>query len=211
MTRVAVQCRYDFIILDCEHEAFDSSSLSACLAAVANTRTFAVVRVPRGNLLAVGLCARLGAQAILMPHVCSEHQTEAFVDAAVQACQRGAYTKPLLLALIEDAQAIASIDSIAATPGLGGLVIGPKDLASDLGFPDEFESPVYVSAFCQVQEAAQRTGLLLGTRVHPPFTLPRLLAGGHTFILASSDMSALAEGYRLHLTTARGSSDRICA
>ena len=41
-------------------------------------------------------------------------------------------TQPLLLAPVENREAVANIRAIAATPGLEGVVIDPSDLSADL-------------------------------------------------------------------------------
>jgi 2-keto-3-deoxy-L-rhamnonate aldolase RhmA len=83
-------------------------------------------------------------------------------------------------------------------------VIGPHDLAADLGTDNDFAAPAYHAAFSKIEEAATRAGVLLGSRTHPGFPIERLLGAGHSFILASGDVSALRDGYRAHLEAARG-------
>ena len=105
--------------------------------------------------------------------------------------------------MIESAQAIDAIEAIAATPGLDGLLIGPHDLAADLGVPGDFSAPAYVKAFTAVERAAKSADLILGSRTHPGFPTERLIEAGHSFILAGSDVAAVIEGYRLNLAEVR--------
>jgi 4-hydroxy-2-oxoheptanedioate aldolase len=83
-----------------------------------------------------------------------------------------------------------------AASGVDGLVIGPTDLSADLGEPGRFAADVYRNAFEQVERAGRAHHLILGSKVHPPFGVDRLLEGGHRFILATSDIAALAGGLR---------------
>jgi 4-hydroxy-2-oxoheptanedioate aldolase len=221
LTEIAIVSGYDFITLDCEHSVLDERAHLLCLQVISGSYAFAAVRVRRQDLDAVGRYLDLGAHAILMSDVRSVADASAFVAAATYGphgtrsssggrkraqryglASRRQAQAPLLLAMIEGAQAVEAIEAIAATPGLDGLVIGPNDLAADLGVPDFF-APAYVKAFAAVERAAQTAGLILGSRTHPGFPIERLLEAGHCFILAGSDVGAIVEGYRLNLAEVR--------
>jgi len=221
LTEIAILSGYDFIVLDCEHSVLDEPSQLASLQVISGTEAFSVVRVRPQDFAAVGRYLDFGAHAILLPDVRSAADASAFVAAAthgprgtrsstgaVRANRYGIPSSkqapaPLLLAMIEGAQAVDAIEAIAATPGLDGLVIGPNDLAADLDVVDDFSAPAYVAAFTAVEQAAKRERLILGSRTHPGFPIERLLGAGHCFILAGRDVAAIREGYRLNLREAR--------
>lgn len=222
LTEIALWSGYDFIILDVEHGVLDEPSLLASLQVISHTPAFAVVRVRPRDFSAVGRYLDFGADGILLPDVCSSLEAQMFVAAAsygpygsrsssssARAMHyglggRASCGSPLLLAMIEGAEAVSNIDAIVATPGLDGAVIGPHDLAADLGTENDFSAPAYHEAFTRIEEAATRAGVLLGSRTHPGFPIERLRSAGHSFILASGDVSALRDGYRAHLEAARG-------
>jgi 2-keto-3-deoxy-L-rhamnonate aldolase RhmA len=83
-------------------------------------------------------------------------------------------------------------------------VIGPHDLAADLDSPNDFSTEAYRTAFESVEAAVTRCGKILGSRTHAGFPIERLLAAGHRFIVTSGDVSALRDGFRLHLEAVRG-------
>lgn len=223
VTEIAVLSGYDFVILDCEHTVLDERSHVASLQVISGSDAFGVVRVRQQDFSAVGRYLDLGADGILLPDVQSASEAREFVAAATlgpkgtrsstggsaRALRYGIGGKvpaarPLLLAMIEGAAAVAAIDEIAATPGLDGLVIGPNDLAADLGTTDDFSTTEYAQAFRAVERAATRAGLILGTRAHRGYPVERLLKSGHRFILVDADVAALREGYRSNLDAAKG-------
>jgi len=222
LTEITLWCGFDFIILDCEHGVLDEPSLLASLQVISGTDAFSIVRVKAGDFGAVGRYLDFGANGILLPDVRNVSEARAFVAAATHGAQgtrsssgNGSRAQryglaghqpeaALLLAMIEGSEAVSNIDAIASVPGLAGLVIGPHDLAADLGTPGDFSTATYQAAFSQVEQAALRAGILLGSRTHAGFCVERLLAAGHRFILTSGDIAALRDGYRAHLDAVRG-------
>lgn len=220
LTELAVWSGFDFVILDCEHSVVDEQAHLTSLQVISGSDAFAVVRIRPGDVGAVGRYLDYGVDAVLMPHVRTPTDVAAFVAAAAHApsgtrSSTGSATRakryglagqanrgrPLLLVLIETAEAVANIAAIAATPGLDGLLIGAHDLSADLGCPNDNSAPVFNAAFVGIEQAATRAGLILGSSPQPGFPVERLLKAGHRFILAGADIVALREGYRSQLVT----------
>jgi 4-hydroxy-2-oxoheptanedioate aldolase len=106
--------------------------------------------------------------------------------------------------MIESGEAVTNVQAIVVTPGLAGIVIGPHDLAADLG--TELGSAQYQEAVETIERATLEAGLLLGSAPNPAYSIARLRDAGHRFILASADAAAIREGMQLHLAAARGAS-----
>lgn len=221
IAELAVLCGFDFVILDCEHGVIDEGAHLACLQVISAGGALAAVRVRANDFDAVARYLDFGADAILMPDVQGAQQAAALVSAAThgptgsrsstgnsRAARYGLRQAPdaqppLLFALIEGARAIEQIGAIVATPGLSGVIVGPNDLAADLGCGTDFNVKSYVDAFESIERAATAAGVLLGTKPHGSFTVSRLLQSGHHLIIASADIVALREGLRAHLRAAR--------
>ena len=218
LTDVALSVGFDFVMIDCEHGVVDEAAQIACFQVIEHSAAFSAVRVRPGDFASVGRYLDFGADAVLLADVRSVSEAKDFVAAATPG-PRGTRSstgsarstryglapakEPLLLAMIEGAAAVDSIEEIATTEGLHGLVIGPNDLSADLECFNEFDAPLYRKSFEAIEQAARSAGLFLGTRPHGDFGIARLLAAGHRFILSSSDIGALREGYRADLSRAR--------
>jgi len=206
-TDVAIRAGAEFVILDCEHGLADEDAHKASMRALAKEDAFSAIRVRPDDLDAVGSYARLGADVILMPNIKSAAAAHAFVAAGSEGRSADPAseqeTAPLLMAMIESKAAVAQIRDIAATPGLGGVVVGPNDLCADFGDGADFAAPVFQEALVAVERAAAETAIVLGSGVYPGISVTRLLQGGHTFILAASDVGALETGYRNAFDAAR--------
>lgn len=206
-TDLAIRNGADFVILDCEHGLADEAAHTASLLLVAKEDAFSAIRVRPGDLEAVKTYARLGADVILMPDIKSVAAAHAFVAAGQPADDKDRAlrrkTAPVLMAMIESQEAVAQIRDIAATPGLGALVVGPNDLCADLGGGVDFAAPIFQEALGAVERAAAEAAIVLGSGVYPGIPVSRLLTGGHTFILTVSDVGALQAGYLDAFTNAR--------
>jgi len=209
ITEIAILCGYDFVILDCEHGIVDEASQVASLAIISASPAFSAVRVRPEDYGAVGRYLDFGADCILMADLKGPAAAAAFVAAAamgprgtrssslsVRAHQYGLdgaaqRAPPVLIAMIESAQAVEQIAAIAQTPGLDGIVMGPNDLSADLGCPGDFASLGFARAAAAIAKAATDAHLILGGGAYPGLPVEGLLKSGHTFILSHSDVAAL--------------------
>jgi 2-dehydro-3-deoxyglucarate aldolase/4-hydroxy-2-oxoheptanedioate aldolase len=69
-----------------------------------------------------------------------------------------ANSQTLLIAQIETAAGLASVNEIAAVPGIDILWIGHFDLSNFLGIPGQFDHPQFTSAVDAVLAACRRHG-----------------------------------------------------
>jgi 2-keto-3-deoxy-L-rhamnonate aldolase RhmA len=220
LTEIAVWSGFDFVILDCEHGIVDEPAHVACLQVLGNSGAFAAVRVRPKDFGSVGRYLDFGADAILMPDVESVADALALVSSATYGphgtrsstrtvrgerygLSSGIAAAPLLFAMIEGRRALEDLAAIAATPGIGGLIIGPNDLSADLGCASEFSATAYAAAITQIEAAAAKAQLLLGTIAHRHYPTERLLAAGHRLIIVSSDVAIVRDGCKSQLAAAR--------
>ncbi len=90
----------------------------------------------------------------------------------------------VLWVMIESAEAVENCLAIAETPGVGGLFVGPSDLAFSLGVP--LGDPEVEEAIERIAEVARETGVPLGTLCGPD-DVERRLDQGFTFLAVGSD------------------------
>ena len=66
---------------------------------------------------------------------------------------------------IETAEALATVEEIAALDGVDVLFVGPRDLSLALGVPGDLTAPVYLEALERVLAAARQSGKAAGVLV----------------------------------------------
>ncbi len=211
---------FDTIILDGEHGTLSAEAMgNICVAALALGMT-PLVRVAGQSEQAI--CGALdgGALGVIVPHVDTAEEAArvaAFAHyppagrrslSALGAStryralplpelvrQRDAAT--LVIAMLETATAIANAEAIAAVPGIDGLLIGPNDLAADLGVadlkhPELRAAQAAAAAACRAHGKHFAVAILGADAAHAR----DLLGLGARFVMAGIDTGYLLAGAR---------------
>ena len=141
------------VTLDSQHGLWDLSAILAAIAAVRQSGSAPIVRVPVGDFATVSRVLDFGAEGIIAPMINTPADAKAFAAAAkyppvgerswgphramtlaglgrpVGLSARGANDHIVTLAMIETRTALSNIDAIVDTPGIDGLFLGPSDLS----------------------------------------------------------------------------------
>ncbi len=167
----------DFVILDAEHFPFDRSRIDSCLALGKALNFPILVRVPNSSHSEILKVLDAGAIGIVVPHVDSVPKAKEIVKAAHYGSGGRGYAggtrssgrlsrtmsevieeakkRTIVIAQIEEASGVNSIDEIAAVDGLDAVFLGPSDLSLSYGQTD-LESHFLVDAMVKVGEAAKK-------------------------------------------------------
>jgi 4-hydroxy-2-oxoheptanedioate aldolase len=193
-------CGYDFVIVDAEHGPAGIETIENMLRAAAMHGMAGLVRVPDGSYASIQRVLDAGADGILVPHVANAAIAREVVDRALFAPQgrRGvalsrssaygtgdskAYyatrnRHTVVIAMVEDAEALPVVDEIVATPGLDAVFIGPGDLSASLGHAGDPRHPEVQAAVARIAAAAQRAGVARATVGRSASDVRRLAAEG---------------------------------
>jgi 2-keto-3-deoxy-L-rhamnonate aldolase RhmA len=205
----------DVLCLDAEHSPFDRRELDLCLLALRSAGMPALVRVPSAAPEHVLNALDCGATGVVVPHVTTASMAESVARSArfgpggrgYAGSPRAAdYTrKPMadhlsssaeqtvVIAQIEDLEALGAIEEIAATDGIDCLFIGRIDLTVALQADSPADPPVLeaVERICAAGRSAGRpVGMFLGDLDE----LPRWKAAGASLFLLGSDHGFLLQG-----------------
>jgi 4-hydroxy-2-oxoheptanedioate aldolase len=172
---------FDFALIDTEHGIADGRELEHHLRAADAAGLDCLVRVGGHNANEILRALDAGAVGVVVPHVSTAAESAAAVSAAhyppvgrrglaisTRAGRQGtadlaehvdaALTSTIVVAQIEDGEALHHIEAIAATPRLDAIFIGPTDLSISLGHPGELEHPLVVSAIGACVERIRAVG-----------------------------------------------------
>ncbi len=231
IARIIAEAGADFVVFDMEHTGWSVETIRTLIATTRSTAVIPLVRVPATYYDFIARTLDMGAMGIMVPMVESAEQARAIAAAAKYppVGRRGAafgvshddYTggdivakiasanrEGLLLAQIETVAGLASVDAIAATPGIDVLWIGQFDLSISMGIPGQFTNPELIAAMDRVIAACKKHGKVAGIMAPDLATARDLMRQGFRMISYSGDLwvfqSALREALDKVRAAAKG-------
>jgi len=168
----------DFLCIDAEHSAFDRGRMDACLAMARALDFPTVVRVPSGAPENILQAMDSGAAGIVVPHVATVEIAQNIAKAAHFGHGGRGYagstrwagfatrgmddvlaqdSETIVIAQIEEPEAVDDVEAIAAVDGIDGLFVGPADLTVAYG-ADAAAAEKLEAALAKVGAACQNNG-----------------------------------------------------
>ncbi len=215
LVEVLATAGLDCLCLDAEHAPFDRGDVDLCVMAGRAAGLPILVRPPTAAAEHILSALDCGADGVLLPHIRSAAEAEAAVAAATyrpggrgyagssRAARYGlasmaehraaAQQRTLVIAQIEDVEAVEAIDEIAAVEGLDALFVGRIDLtvALDAATPD---APEVIAAVDRVIAAGRRAGKPVGMFVPRDTDVPGWRAKGASLFLQGSEHTFIRAG-----------------
>lgn len=207
---------FDYVYLDAEHAANDSMEILQQLQALAGTRAQGVVRLPSDDPALIGRLLDLGLRNVVIPMVERADDARRVVAACryppsgrrgVAAAFRGNrfgdyadyYARAddgiCLIVQLETRTALDNLESIAAVEGVSGLMIGPADLAADLGHLGDARHPEVRRAIGEAIDRIRATGRAAGMSASGT-DAQEWLDRGCAFVSVGGDVALLARQSR---------------
>lgn len=205
----------DVMCLDAEHSPFDRLVLDQCLHALRCEGMPSLVRVPSAAPEHILNALDCGATGVVVPHVTTPEMAAKVAAAthfgaggrgyAGSTRAAGYTTKPMgqhltdsaaqsvVVAQIEDLEALDAIDEIAAVDDVDCLFIGRIDLTVALGAESPADA-IVVDAVERICRAGVEAGRTVGMFVGNLDELPHWQSAGASLFLLSSDHSFLMQG-----------------
>ncbi len=204
----------DALVLDAEHAPFDRTALDIAILAARAGNMPVLVRPASADPAALLQALDGGADGVVVPHV----RSAAEADAVARACHYGpggrgfagstraaGYTTKgmaghreaakdvVVIAQIEDAEALDEIDAIAAVDAIDALFIGRADLTISLGAatPDD---EIVVQAIERICAAGRAAGRAVGMFLGRPGDVPLWRQQGASLFILASDQEFLLRG-----------------
>jgi 2-keto-3-deoxy-L-rhamnonate aldolase RhmA len=204
--------RFDFLWVDLEHSALTIGDvLRLCIAARASGCP-AIVRIPHPASELLPALLDAGVSGIVAPRVDDPAVAAAFAAglrypphgtrgvADRRASGYGLVPRamapdeaPVCLVQVESGLAVRRAEELAGVEGVDGLIVGPNDLAFDLGVPPGLETPELLTAIDSVRRAAARAGAVCGLAAGGPLdAIVRALGDDATLLAYSADVRIYA-------------------
>ena len=203
------------LCIDAEHAPFDRRDIDACVMAARANGFPVLVRTPSNAPEQILNALDCGADGVLVPHVRSAAEARAIAASAhygvggrgyagsSRAAGYGTVSMPdhkaasaartVVIAQIEDAEALDEIDAIAAVQGIDALFVGRIDLTVSLGCesPDD---PKVIAAVERIVAACVAASRPVGMFVSRTSDVAMWREKGATLFLLGSDHGFVREG-----------------
>jgi 4-hydroxy-2-oxoheptanedioate aldolase len=224
-TEIAGRAGYDWCMIDAEHGANDLFSIRDQLITLASVGCPGAVRVAENSAWQLKQVLDLGAQTVLVPMVETRAQAEAAARAVfyppqgsrgmaagvVRASGYGAEPdyassaneQVCLMVQVESRAGVENIDAIAGVDGVDCVLIGPSDLAADMGLLDQPDSPELNEAMAHVMARTRAAGKTAGIFCLSEKDMPLYRDLGARFMAVASDISILSSGLRSQAQSVR--------
>jgi 4-hydroxy-2-oxoheptanedioate aldolase len=208
---------WDAITVDMQHGTADYGDLLALLPVIEKSGAAPLVRVPWLDEGAIMRALDAGAMGIIAPMIETAEDARRLVHACRYPPEGGrsfgpvrarlawgdgyfarANAEVLPLAMIETKGAVENLDAILSVPGLGGVYIGPADLALSHGFPPGFdrEEPEMVALIRSIMTRCRTAGLPCCLHCGAPEYAARMAREGMALLTVGSDARFVEAGAR---------------
>ena len=200
---------FDWIALDLEHASISYSQLPDLCRAIQLGNTLPIVRLLDGTPPNCKQALDSGAGGVIIPMVTNSEQLINLRDSCYwpprgkrgvgfsRANLFGKYFEqyyeeaqnPLLIAMIENSEAVENLDSILRVKGLDAILIGPYDLSASLGITGDFENDKFIKIIDLIMKKCSKYKLPSGIHIVEPseYKLHEAIKNGHQFLAYSID------------------------
>ncbi len=200
---------YDWVVIDAEHGHVSNALLPDLCRALELGGTLPLVRVAEATPANCKAALDAGAGGVILPMIRSADELARVVAACrwPPAGRRGVgfsranlfgqrfetyrseAQAPLIVAQIENGEALADLEAICRVDGVDATMIGPYDLSASMGLTGEFDAPAYVEALDRYVQIATASPSVPGAHVvaPDPAELRARIAQGFRFVAYSLD------------------------
>jgi 4-hydroxy-2-oxoheptanedioate aldolase len=216
---------FDWICCDLQHGLVDYDDLKGMLPAISTTAVTPIVRVAYNHPDQIMKVLDAGAMGVIVPLVNTRAEAEAAVGACLyppfgyrsfgpiraalyggQGYAAEANGEIACIVMIETRQAVENVEAIVTTPHLGGVYIGPNDLALSLGLParGDVDEPTHLKAVETILTTCKRHHVPVGIHTSSLEWSKRRLEAGFDFVTIGSDAGFVMQGAMASLSAMRG-------
>ena len=216
---ILAHCGFDWLCVDLQHGFMTVADLLPVMQTAAVTETPVLVRVEHPESLVIHRVLDAGAAGVIFPTIETAEQAAA-VAAQCRYPPRGrrswgparlvlrdpAYTpqsangEALCIVMIETRRALENLDEILSVPDIDAVLVGPSDLAIDLGL-DPSPLPVpgeHTEALARIAVRATEKGVVPAVFADSPAGVREYRKLGYVMFGAGNDAALLkGAGHRL--------------
>ena len=215
--RVFAGSTLDFVVIDSEHGSRDRQLIADTVAQMQSLDITAIVRTPNTEEVYVAMALDAGADGVLVPycetvdevrhcavklrtHPLKGEYYERVVETGEYPSEKSKkylaerHINHIFIMGIESEPAANRVGELIDCADIDGVFIGPNDMSTSLGIPDESGNPIYLDTLSKIIAEADKRGI--PTMIHQQTidTSAKAIELGARFIMHSSDAGILLRG-----------------
>lgn len=203
---------FDWGVIDMEHSPLDVMQVAQMLQALSATKLVPVVRVPWNDPVMVKRVLDAGATTVLFPFVQTPEEARravastryppegnrglAGMSRATKFGTTANYARTAndamsVIVQLETPEAVRSLESIAAVPGVDAIFLGPGDLSAAMGHVGQSTHPDVMELMGRAAQRGRAIGKPVGTVGGTPEVVAQYRAAGFDYVAIASDLGLL--------------------
>lgn len=209
----------DYAIIDTEHGSRDRAEIQQLCSMLRQVKIAPVVRVPVPKAEWVAMALDAGSSGVLVPYCETVDEVEAVVATAKWHPLKGAYLKravregvfpsdasraylerrhrhTFVIIGIESEPAYANLDAILAVGDIDGVFIGPNDMSTSLGIPNDYSNPHYIEVVQDIIKRCEAARVPVMVHHQTIETSMKAIEWGARFVLHAMDTNLLQRAVR---------------
>jgi len=203
---------FDFYMLDAEHGLLDSAQVVNVIRACERVNMTPLVRVGSKDPKLVLQYLDAGMMGVMMPGLETVEDIKMLVDAVnypplgkrgMGLTRASGYVavgneavdyinfsndQTMVIPQFEDAALLDHFEEMISQPGVDAVVVGPRDLSLNMGFPDGPNHPEVQEMIDKVVDICKRTGVAAGITAGSRADSAKQVSRGMTMILAIAQL-----------------------
>ena len=221
----------DFVVIDSEHGSRDRKEIQELCRMLRDVEIVPIVRVPVPKAEWVAMALDAGAAGVLVPYCETVEEVEACVATAKWHPLKGEYLRravregvlpseqskaylearraeSIVIVGIESEPAVRNLEAMLEVGGIDGVFIGPNDMTTSLGAPDEVTHPRYLEVIRKVVATAEARGIAVMIHHQTLESSTAAIELGARFVMHSSDARLMQVAMQEQLAALRAAGAR---
>ena len=200
----------DYVVIDSEHGSRDRKEIQELCQMLRDINVAPIVRIPVPMAHWVAMALDAGAAGILVPYCETIEEVQECVATAKWHPLKGEYLRraveenilpsddskkylearhaeTVIIIGIESEPAYQRLDTILEVKGIDGIFVGPNDMTTSLGIPDQVTNPKYLEVLSNIIKKSESHSIPVMIHQQTIETSIKAIELGARFILHSSD------------------------
>jgi 2-keto-3-deoxy-L-rhamnonate aldolase RhmA len=106
--------------------------------------------------------------------------------------------------MIESVAAVENLEAICGIPGVNAVFVGPNDLTTTMGIPNEYDHPDLITILQRIIDVANRSHIAAGCWFGKAEQMERTIRQGSRFVVYSNDMALMKDALAQSFGRLRG-------